>query len=252
MKNTTDIHQPDRIVGIWAHPDDEAYLSAVLMARVIDAGGHVTVVCLTDGELGFAEDDPRTLPERRAVRRREMRTAMSVLGVHDVIFMAAPDGGLAGNEDALIEPLGDILRTVDPDMILSFGPEGITGHPDHIASSTVTTRVAQAEGYLDRLFYACETEAFHTEFQHLHDELGIWMGEQPDGTSETDVVMRLDLAPHEFDRKRAALAGHASQTDGLAAAMGEDVYKQWWRSETFRRPTWADVNSSVRISQWAA
>ncbi len=252
MKNTTDIQLPERLLGVWAHPDDEAYLSAALMGRVVDAGGHVTVVCLTDGELGFADDDPRSLSERRSVRRGEMRAAMAAVGVDDVIFMAAPDGSLARHEDALCEPLGDVFRATDPDMVLSFGPEGITGHPDHIASSNITTRAAQAEGYIDRLFYACESEAFHEEFQQVHDELGVWMGDQPDGTNEADIEIRLDLAANEFDRKRAVLAGHASQTEGLAAAMGEDVYRSWWRSETFRRPSWADINRAVRITEWAA
>ena len=52
---------PKKILGIWAHPDDEAYLSAGLMARTIDAGGEVVVLTVTDGECGFSEDDNRPI-----------------------------------------------------------------------------------------------------------------------------------------------------------------------------------------------
>jgi LmbE family N-acetylglucosaminyl deacetylase len=59
---------PRRPLGIWAHPDDEAYLSAGLMARTTDAGGHVTCVTATMGEHGFAADDPRSPTERARLR----------------------------------------------------------------------------------------------------------------------------------------------------------------------------------------
>ena len=67
--NHTPAAPPRSLLGLWAHPDDESYLSAGLMDRVLRAGGRVTVVILTDGEAGFAADDPRPVEERRALRR---------------------------------------------------------------------------------------------------------------------------------------------------------------------------------------
>ena len=61
------------------------------------------------------------------------------------------------------------------------------------------------------------------------------------GTDE--LVAAYDLSDVELDRKRRALAAHASQTDGLAEFMGEETYRTWWRSEWFRRPTVAEITS---------
>ena len=72
--------RPRHLLGVWAHPDDEAYLSAGLMARTVDQGGRVTVVALTDGEAGFPADDRRPTHERARQRRRELLTAMAGSG----------------------------------------------------------------------------------------------------------------------------------------------------------------------------
>ena len=87
--------RPIRLLGVWAHPDDEAYLSAGLMARVIQAGGQVTVLTATLGELGFPDDDTRSLADKAGQRDAEMRAAMAEIGVHDVRFMRWADGEVA-------------------------------------------------------------------------------------------------------------------------------------------------------------
>ena len=57
------------ILGVWAHPDDEAYLSAGLMAVAVEAGHHVCCVTATRGELGFPDDDPRSVEERSSTHQ---------------------------------------------------------------------------------------------------------------------------------------------------------------------------------------
>ena len=86
---------PKRLVGVWAHPDDEAYLSAGLMARVVGAGGSVTIVTLTDGEGGFPAEDHRPAHIRARQRRAELRAAMASIGVYDVRFVGVADGGVS-------------------------------------------------------------------------------------------------------------------------------------------------------------
>ena len=81
---TSNTQLPRRLLGIWAHPDDEAYLSAGLMGRVVDAGGHVTSVAVTLGELGFPDDEPCTFDERAAHRFGELTRALGTVGVKDV------------------------------------------------------------------------------------------------------------------------------------------------------------------------
>ncbi len=75
---------PRRLLGVWAHPDDEAYLSAGLMARVVAAGGHVTVITATRGEKGTSDPADYDQDHFGAMREYELRRSLSTLGVHDV------------------------------------------------------------------------------------------------------------------------------------------------------------------------
>ncbi|MGA9278643.1 PIG-L deacetylase family protein [Ilumatobacter sp.] len=225
-----------RVLGVWAHPDDEAYLSAGLMARTIVGGGQVTVVAITDGEDGFPADDTRPREQRAAQRRRELRAAMEVIGVQDVRFLGVPDGGVANApREVLVDRIADIIRDVRPDVIVTFGPDGVTGHPDHVANSARATEAWENAGIGD-LWYAAKTDEWLDEWRDLHDEFGVWMTEEPTGVRRDEVEEVVDLVGAELDAKRAVLSEHRSQTDGLSRAFGEERYRRWIRQETFRRP----------------
>ena len=87
MAVTTKNQNPGKLLGVWAHPDDEAYLAAGLMAETVALGGTVTLVAITDGELGFPETDTRSGTARAEQRRAEMTEAMAVIGVDDIRFL---------------------------------------------------------------------------------------------------------------------------------------------------------------------
>ncbi len=228
---------PRRLLGVWAHPDDEAYLSAGLMARTVEAGGHVTLLTLTDGEAGFPDDDPRSADERSRHRRRELRSAMATIGVDDVRFLGVADGALSSSPgDLEVAAIISVMHEVRPDVVVTFGPDGITGHDDHVANWRLATR-AWGACPSGELWYAAKTDAWLDEWRDLHVEFGVWMTEEPTGVRDDEVELVVDLAGEDLDRKRAVLAAHASQTDGLAAAFGEDRYRSWIGQETFRRPT---------------
>ena len=122
------------ILGIWAHPDDEAYLSGGLMALARDNGQRVVCVTATRGELGTP--DPVAWPPDRlaAERTREMARCLDDPRRH------ASTTGSATATAAVRRPtrrgavaqLCDVDRTRSrPDTVLTFGPDGVTGHPDH-------------------------------------------------------------------------------------------------------------------------
>lgn len=235
---------PRRLLGIWAHPDDEAYLSAGLMARTIADGGSVTIVAITDGEAGFPDDDPRSPEQRAAQRRRELRSAMARIGVTDVRFLGVADGAIASAPaGALVADLVDLISDVDPDVVVTFGPDGITGHPDHVANSDLVTQ-AWTEARVGELWYAAKTNGWLAEWRSLHDDFGVWMTGEPTGVRAEDIESTIDLDGAELDVKRAVLAEHRSQTEGLAAAFGEDRYRRWICQEVFRRPNLDELASS--------
>jgi LmbE family N-acetylglucosaminyl deacetylase len=234
----------ERLLGVWAHPDDEAYLSAGLMARVVEAGGTVTVLTATRGEQGAS--DP-TLAGSAAFghhRARELAASLAVLGVHEVKFLGLADGGCdMADDETQIRQILDAIVAVNPDAVVTFGPDGITNHPDHRAVSRWTTE-AWRRGPGGALRYAALTHDNAERFAGVTTELGVFADfsdRRPVTISRDQVALGVSLSDSEVTRKRRALAAHGSQTDGLAAQMGEDTYRIWFREETFRAPTAAEV-----------
>ena len=245
---------PQRLLGVWAHPDDEAYLSAGLMARVVVAGGHVTVFTATRGEKGTDDPDRYDQPTFAAERERELRASLAELGVHDVRVIGLRDGECdLADPHAAIDAIRAVMDEVDPDTIVTFGPDGITNHPDHRAISRWTTEAWRRCGR-GELLYAAMTHEYVAEHQELHDRLGIFDdfgGRGPSSVARWCIELECVLDESELDRKRAALAAHASQTAPLSAMMGEETYRAWWRDETFRAPSAAEI-AACPLPAWMA
>lgn len=245
---------PPRLLGIWAHPDDESYLAAGLMARVVAAGGSVTVVTATRGEQGTADPDEIGTSAFGALREGELAASLAGLGVTDLRLLGLPDGRCDDADDeAQIQALGRVIADVAPDAIVTFGPDGITNHPDHRAVSRWATEAWRREPSAE-LLYAAVTHDHLERFADVHEELGLYAGfgaEGPPAIGPSQVALECSLTDDELDRKRRALAGHASQTVALAEQMGEDTYRIWWRDEHFRHPTAAEV-LCCPVPDWVA
>jgi LmbE family N-acetylglucosaminyl deacetylase len=221
------------LLGVWAHPDDEAYLSSGLMARVDQLGGRSVVVTATRGEHGT--DDPRRWPpeELAAIRERELAASLAEIGVHEHRWLGYRDGGLGSvplDEGAgAVAPLLDVLR---PDVVVTFGPDGMTGHADHRAISAWTTEAWRRTGRRSRLWYATLTPEFHARWGELNDQVGLWTGTPP-VTAAAHLAATVRLTGSLLDRKHRALRAHASQTRALEDLVGTARYRHWWSTETF-------------------
>ena len=231
---------PERLLGVWAHPDDEAYLSAGLMARMTDAGRPVTVVTATRGEKGTGDPSLFDTAAFAEHREQELRDSLGVLGVHDVRFLGHADGTCdTADPEVAASAIAAVMAEVQPDVVVTFGPDGITGHPDHRAVSDWTTR-AWAQARVGELRYATMTHDYVADYADLHADIGAFdeFGlSGPHSVAAQDLVAEYVLSDAELDRKREALARHGSQTAPLAEFMGEETYRTWWRAEWFRGPT---------------
>jgi LmbE family N-acetylglucosaminyl deacetylase len=218
---------PTTLLGVWAHPDDEAYLSAGLMARVVAAGGRVVCVTATLGEGGAG---PLGAPRDRlaAVRQAELQASLALLGVSDLRLLGYADGHCA--EVPPREPadhLATLMDTLRPDAVVTFGPDGITGHPDHVAVSDWVTQAWLDTGR-GELLYATMSDDFLAEWDGLHREIGMYVGHAPEGTPDHEIALRVPLSGHELNRKIAALRAHTSQTSALEAHLGAERFRTWW------------------------
>jgi LmbE family N-acetylglucosaminyl deacetylase len=226
------------LLGVWAHPDDEAYLSAALMAVARRAGQRVVVVTATAGELGT--DDPNRWPPDLLARHRatEMAACLAAVGVHEHHWLGYRDGACEEVPDAVaVAAIGTIIDAVQPDTIVTFGPDGMTGHPDHRAVSAWTTAAWWEHRPAARLWYASQLDSFHEQWGDLNARIGVF-GDQvaPRITSE-DAACTIRCDGWLLDRKQAALRAHASQVQPLIDLVGDDVYRQWWSTEAFADAT---------------
>ena len=223
------------VLGVWAHPDDEAYLSAGLMALARDAGQRVVCVSATHGERGTA--DPALWPPRRLGRLRaiEARASLAALGVSEHHFLGYGDGTCAAQDAAgAVARLAAIVADVAPDTIVTFGPDGLTGHSDHRTVSAWATAARAAAAPGARLLYATTTAAFADRWHDLHERFEIFLEPGlPLRTPPEQLALELVLDGALADRKLVALRAHASQTAGLVAALGEQRYRAWTAIEAF-------------------
>ena len=233
------------LLGVWAHPDDEAYLSAGLMAASRRRGDRVVVITATLGELGTS--DPETWPPARLapLRSGELRRSLAALGVDELRLLGFADGDCDRHDGSGL--VAAHMAEIDPDVIVTFGPEGMTGHPDHRAISRWTTDAWVDTRSEADLLYATLTESFHRRWGGINDEIGLW-ADQPDPpfTPTEDLALNLHLSGALLDQKIAALEAHASQTRPLVDLLGRATYRDWWRTESFRRaaPAWRSTCAS--------
>lgn len=220
------------LLGVWAHPDDEAYLSAGLMAEFRRRGDRVVVVTATLGEHGTS--DPVAWPPRRLaeLRRGELRASLAELGVDEIRLLGFEDGDCASHDATAT--IADHIVDIEPDLVVTFGPDGMTGHPDHRAVSRWTTQAWAMTNSGAELWYATLTPEFHWRWGPTNERIGLW-GEQPEPpcTDEAELAHQLVLPDHLLEVKLAALRAHASQTGPLIDLVGADVYREWWRTESF-------------------
>jgi len=227
------------ILGVWAHPDDEAYLSAGVMAAAADAGNRVVCVTATRGEAGSL-DPVRWPPETLAsVREAELDATLAVLGVREHIWLDYADGACADVPvDDAVSRLADIVGDVQPDTVLTFGPEGMTWHPDHIAVGEWTTAAFQRAGPDGaRLLYATKTPEWGDAFLAALEADRVMMTDQaPPTTPASELAFRVRLEGTDLDRKYKAMLCQPSQVESFIAAIGDDVYRDLLADEFFRLP----------------
>ena len=149
------------LVAVWAHADDETSVGPIL-ARYAREGVQVYMVIATDGAQGAANTSVPRGPEIAKLRVEEAKCSAQALGIHPPILLGFPDGSL-GNYNAdptlllrLTQRLQEELQRLRPDVLITWGPDGGSGHPDHRIISGVVSQLvrAGAPGVPQRVFYS--------------------------------------------------------------------------------------------------
>jgi LmbE family N-acetylglucosaminyl deacetylase len=130
-----------RLLAVFAHPDDETFLAGGTLAKYTAAGWQVFLLCATHGEAGGrGEYDHLTKEQFARLRRQELEAAAHALGIQRPLFLNCADRQLA--QDCWASATHEIIRAIRrirPEVVITFGPDGISGHPDHVAISQIVT-----------------------------------------------------------------------------------------------------------------
>jgi len=131
-----------RLMCVLAHPDDESLATGGVLASCAAEGLTTYLLTATRGERGrFGDGTESPGPDVVGkAREAELLAAARELGISEVRFLDCPDGALEKvDRTAPIAKIAGHLRRVKPQVVITFGPEGAYGHPDHIAISQLTT-----------------------------------------------------------------------------------------------------------------
>ncbi len=211
------------VLMIWAHPDDETYLAGGVSALLTDAGHRVACITATRGEAG-GDGHTRTV---------ELEDALEVLGVSEHYWFDYPDGGCA-DVDAVeaVSRIRSLIDEVKPDTVLTFGPDGFTGHPDHQTVSAWTD--SALEGYDALLLHPVKRHKVMD--QGLDEEFGVFELGRPRVCADDELALLFELTGATLDRKVEALLLQESQTGALVEAVGIERFRTWVSCEAFAVP----------------
>jgi LmbE family N-acetylglucosaminyl deacetylase len=171
--------QPLRILAIFAHPDDETLCAGGTLAKYASAGAEVRVVSLTKGGAGQIRDAAAaTRATLTQVRARELAAAGRELGLTETRCLDYVDGELSGVDSrSLVELASGLLTELRPDVVVTFAPDGFSGHPDHIAVGAAVTAACYESTPTTtfRLFHCCPPRSRML----LRDRLAQWVVQLP-------------------------------------------------------------------------
>lgn len=247
------------LLAIFAHPDDETIAAGGTLARYAQAGVRTAVLCATRGEWGSISDETLASYQNLGrVRARELRAACAVLGVRWLRFLNLPDGGLswAVEEEQALEKIVRVIRKLRPQVMVTFGPDGLYGHEDHIVIGRLTTEAFEIAGdpaafpehltqglaphRAAKLYYAAFRQGLIPTLIERLAQAGqpsnLWQL-PPDqfGIPAEEITAAIDVGPF-LERKLAALRCHRTQlaADNTFAVLTPELAAEFLGVEHFR------------------
>jgi LmbE family N-acetylglucosaminyl deacetylase len=211
------------ILGIWAHPDDETWCSGGIMAAAATNGQRVVCVTATHGDAG-QYDRTRFPGDLATTRQKELAAALAALGVTEHRWLEYKDGYCHEEDDDIAAAkIARVIEEIQPQTILTFGPDGLTGHPDHQAVGRWTSDALEHAKLAKpaRLYYKVESRQWFERIgRALDDKYNFYfMTDHPLLLDEKLFSLSLHLSPEIAERKLAALKAHASQTEKMFAEL---------------------------------
>lgn len=194
------------LIGIFAHPDDEAFGPSGTLLKLKDEGYDIHLILLTPGDAGMNVDH---VPNLGAARVAEWKASADILGASSTTALDYADGALETilehELDAAVRPLIDtITASYNEPVELSFmtlEPHGLTGHRDHIAASLLTTRLASQMNPAAVWYFCLDSTQAPLDGTAYYE---------PRAREESYITTRIDITPW-IEKKYRMIDAHYSQ-----------------------------------------
>ena len=247
---------PQTLMAIFAHPDDEAFGAGGTLTKYAAQGYDVYLVTATRGEAGqITESDLSTAANLPYVREQELRCACEIYGIHPPLFLDYVDGQLPiVHQGQAVGKLVRIIRELRPQVVVTFGPDGIYGHYDHIAVHRLATiavdLAADHDCFPDQLAGVCQPhQVSKVYFRALPEGQVVEMseGDEPAavmmdgvpfyfvGRRSDEITTVIDVGDHT-EAKLSGIRCHATQVapdSPFLEAPDEVVQQPWFQREHF-------------------
>jgi LmbE family N-acetylglucosaminyl deacetylase len=220
------------ILAVFAHPDDERVIGP-LLSKLAREGRETQLVIATDGSQGVREFAHIPAgPQLAAARTKEATCAANRLGVRQLRILGLPDGGLASFEvlGKLRTALAAIIDSVRPAAIITFGPEGGTGHPDHRLVGNVVTQIIESDPRytaIDLLYASLPTERLRTAPK---------ASPTVNGMTEGLLTVRVPFEDRDLAAGREEFACHRSQYAPAEMDSVNAYLAHAWNGQVWMRP----------------
>ena len=242
-----------KLLCVMAHPDDETLGTGPTLVKYAREGVETYLVTATRGQRGYESDEPGPPPseELARLREQELRSAAKILGLREVNFLDYIDGDLDKvSPKEAIAKIVHHLRRIRPQVVITFGPDGAYGHPDHIAISQFTTAAilcAADPDYPEPAEIHRVSKLYHMVLVQRKAELYIQaFGElimDIDGVPRTPVIMPDWMVSASLETAdlwatvMEAVYCHRSQLQdyGNLVKLPEAYHRKLWNCETYYR-----------------
>ncbi len=247
---------------VHAHPDDEAVSTGGVILKAHEAGHRVVLVTCTGGEVGEIHnmDEASNRPRLKEVRAQELKRAAEILGVDRLVDLGYRDSGMVGTADnenpdsfhqadtaAAAARLARVMDEEAPDVVVTYGADGVYGHPDHVKAHYVTVAAVDLVSELGRqpekLYFTAiprsglkaMAEEFRKRgvpgaFEAEEDSIGASIP----GTPDEEITTVVDVREY-VGRKKEAFMAHRSQVapDSFFLNTPDDLFETMFGTESY-------------------
>jgi LmbE family N-acetylglucosaminyl deacetylase len=191
-----------RLLAVFAHPDDETFRPGGTLALLAQRGVRIHLLTATRGEAGSCGEPPLCAPdELPAVREHELRCACAALGIEPPRLLDYRDRHLGeADPEQLTAQTLQVVNEVRPQVMLTFGPDGLSGHPDHIAIGQCVAEAFRRDEQVAALYTVAVPQSLATR-------LGMT---QVRAVPDADIALSVDVSS-VWETKLTAIRCHATQ-----------------------------------------